>query len=229
MSKRDEREIIAMNLKELLRAKKKTAKQVAEDLKVSYSTFGDWTRARTSPSASQLKDVANYFGTTIGNLTTLASDFMSNTTDAEILDSKMRIQILEDMGIEPDESSFKTITCEYVPRTLPGVDDSIGYTLKDDSMEPEYHKGDIVIARRVKYLNTDGGDYILDEGIENEWLPILRFARVYRCDGGVIITPLKINNEKGYLPEKLTEAEYLKKYRAKYSIIRLIRDYDKIK
>ena len=60
MRKREQREIIAVNLKDLLKSRKITAKQVAKDLNVSYSTFGDWTRARTLPSPNPLKDVADY-------------------------------------------------------------------------------------------------------------------------------------------------------------------------
>ena len=38
---------------------------------------------------------------------------------------------------------------------------------------------------------------------------------------------INIDNEKCYVPERLTEEQYLKKYKNKYSIIRLIRDYTK--
>ena len=160
MRKREQREIIAVNLKDLLKTRKITAKQVANDLNISYSTFGDWTRARTLPSPNQLKDVADYFKVSIANLTTLNEDLISPVSDSEIIDSKIRIAVLE-TSEQFGEETNRTIRWEYIPKFLPGADDSIGIMLNDDSMEPEYHKGDIIIARKVKYLNTNG-DYILE-------------------------------------------------------------------
>ena len=225
MRKREQREIIAVNLKDLLKSRKITAKQVANDLNISYSTFGDWTRARTLPSPNQLKDVADYFKVSIANLTTLNEDLISPVSDSEVLDSKIRIAVLE-TSEQFGEETNRTVRWEYIPKFLPGADDSIGVMLNDDSMEPEYHKGDIIIARKVKYLNTNG-DYILESYDGDEWLPSIQFARVINKGGQVIITPLNIDNEKCYVPERLTEEQYLKKYKNKYSIIRLIRDYTK--
>ena len=95
-----------------------------------------------------------------------------------------------------------------------------------EKLIPLLDKGDIIIARKVKYLNTNG-DYILESYDGDEWLPSIQFARVINKGGQVIITPLNIDNEKCYVPERLTEEQYLKKYKNKYSIIRLIRDYTK--
>ena len=94
MRKREQREIIAVNLKELLKSRKITAKQVAKDLNVSYSTFGDWTRARTTPSPSQLKDVADYFRVSIGNLTSLNEDFSYQVVMLKFLIVKSVYQFL---------------------------------------------------------------------------------------------------------------------------------------
>ena len=78
----------------------------------------------------------------------------------------------------------------------------------------------------INHANTNG-DYILESYDGDEWLPSIQFARVINKGGQVIITPLNIDNEKCYVPERLTEEQYLKKYKNKYSIIRLIRDYTK--
>ena len=225
MRKVEQREIISINLKDLLRSRKLTAKQVASDLNVSYSTFGDWTRGRTSPSASQLKDVADYFKVSIGNLTSLNEDFSTPVSDAEILDSKVRISVLES-AVRDGEEVNRAFRWEYIPKFLVGNEHAIGIMLNDDSMEPEYHKGDIIIARKVKYLNSNK-DYILESYDGDEWIPSYQFARVIQKGNKVLITPLNNDNEKCFVPERLTESEYLKKYKNIYSIIRLIRDYEK--
>ena len=223
MEKREQREIIASNLRNLLKINKLTAIKVAQDLNLSYSTFGDWTRGRTSPNPSQLKAVADYFKISIGNLTSLPDD-AQYVSDSEILDSKVRISINDIQTAIDGEKIYKSIKWEYVPKSLVGKDDCIGIKLNDNSMEPEYHKGDIIIARQVKYLNTNG-DYLLESVGEDEFLPEFRFVRVINKENDIIITPLNIDNESNYLPERLNEIEYMKKYKNKYLIIRLIRDY----
>lgn len=225
MNKREERYVISTNIKALLKANKLTAKEVADDLHISYSTFGDWTRARTAPNASQLKAVADYFKVAIGNLTTLPDNDFGPVSDSEVLDSKVRISI--DDFIEKDGKQVgKSVRWEYIPKHLMGSDDAIGIILRDDSMEPEYHKGDVIIARRVKYLNSTG-DYILESYDGEDWLPNFQFARVINKGSHVLIEPLNNDNEKAIVPVRMTELEYMNKYKNKYSIIRLIRDYTK--
>ncbi len=225
MNKREERFIIATNLKRFLKENKLTAKEVAKDLNISYSTFGDWTRERTAPNASQLKAVADYFKVAIGDLTTLSNDSTRKVSDSEVLDSKVRIHINR-ISETNGEKSYGASLWEYIPRYLIGADDAIGFILNDDSMEPEYHKGDIIIARRIKYLNSTG-DYILESCDGDEWLPSYQFARVINKGSHVLITPLNNDNEKEIVPVRMNEIEYLKKYKSLYSIIRLIRDYEK--
>ena len=225
MNKKEQRLIIAENLRILLKQNNKKRTDVASDLKISYSTVSDWARGRTAPNAGQVKMLADYFKVTIGDITNRSDDYDSRS-DSEILDSKVRVPVLTNVQSTEDGGTTYSTTMEYIDKYLPGSDDCIGFQLNDDSMEPEYHKGDIIIARKVKYLNTNG-DYILESYDGDEWLPSIQFARVINKGGQVIITPLNIDNEKCYVPERLTEEQYLKKYKNKYSIIRLIRDYTK--
>ena len=222
MIKREERQIISDNLKALLSQSKKKRTEVAKDLNVKYSTFCDWVRARTAPDANQVKKLADYFKVSVGEITNRSEEHNS-ISDSEILDSKVRVTIFKTVECADGSTAYDT-DYEYIDKYLPGVQESIGFRLNDDSMEPEYYKGDIIIARKVKYLNSYG-DYILDTNSSSEWFPDLRLVRVIPKGQEVIITPLNIDNEKGLMPERLNEMEYMKKYHSIYSVIRLIRNY----
>ena len=194
MIKREERQIISDNLKALLNQNKKKRTEVANDLNVKYSTFCDWVRARTAPDANQVKELANYFHVSVGEITNRNEDYNS-ISDAEILDSKVRITVFKTVECADGSIAYDT-DYEYIDKYITGSRESIGFRLDDDSMEPEYHKGDIIIARKVKYM-----------------------------DNKVLITPLNNDNEKGYIPERLNQMEYSKKYHNIYAVTRLIRNY----
>ena len=61
MNKKEQRLIIAENLRILLKQNNKKRTDVASDLKISYSTVSDWARGRTAPNAGQVKMLADYF------------------------------------------------------------------------------------------------------------------------------------------------------------------------
>lgn len=224
MNKKEQRLIIAENLKLLLKQNNKKRTDLSSDLNVAYSTVGDWVRGRTAPSAGQVKMLADYFKVTIGDITTRSEDYDSRS-DSEILDSKVRVPILVKSHASNDDSTLiYSTTMEYIDKYLPGSNDCIGFKLSDDSMEPEYHKGDIIIARRINYLRTPG-DYVFVISEDDDWIPEYRLARVIPKGNDNIIYPLNVDNECKYVTEILNEIEYKKKYKAIYSIIRLIRDY----
>lgn len=222
MSKAEERSTIGTNLRRLLNENKVKRTEVAEAIGIKYSTFCDWTRGRTSPDPYQLQKIAEYFKVSIGNLTTLP-DNISNVSDSEILDFKERVAI-ENQKFVDDEVITSSTEWEYIPKYLIHDDDRIGFVINEDSMEPEFCFGDIVIGCRVKYLNTDNY-FILDTASDDEWLPNYRVVKVEHDGNEVIISPLKLNNKFKYMPERLSEQEYMEKYKSKYRIIRHIRDY----
>jgi len=222
MIKREERQIISDNLKALLNQNKKKRTEVANDLNVKYSTFCDWVRARTAPDANQVKELANYFHVSVGEITNRNEDHKS-ISDAEILDSKVRITVFKTVERADGSTAYDT-DYEYIDKYICGSHESIGFRLDDDSMEPEYHKGDIIIARKVKFMDNNA-DYLVDTSSQSEWFPELRLVRVYQKGSKVLIAPLNNDNEKGYIPERLNQMEYSKKYHNIYAVTRLIRNY----
>ena len=222
MNKKEQRLIIADNLTILLKEHNKKRTDVANELGIKYSTFADWVRGRTSPNPGQVKILANYFKVTVGDITNRREDY-DTRSDSEILDSKVRVPVLVQTESLKDGSTVSTTTMEYIDKYLPGSDDCIGFKLNDDSMKPDYHKGDIIIARRINYIRVPG-DYVFTIS-EDDWIPEYRLARVIPKGNENIIYPINVDNECKYTTEILNEVEYKEKYKAIYSIIRLIRDY----
>ena len=134
MIKREERQIISDNLKALLNQNKKKRTEVANDLNVKYSTFCDWVRARTAPDANQVKELANYFHVSVGEITNRNEDYNS-ISDAEILDSKVRITVFKTVECADGSIAYDT-DYEYIDKYICGSRESIGFRLDDDSMEP---------------------------------------------------------------------------------------------
>ena len=101
MNKKEQRLIIAENLRILLKQNNKKRTDVASDLKISYSTVSDWARGRTAPNAGQVKMLADYFKVTIGDITNRSDDYDSRS-DSEILDSKVRVPVLTNVQSTED-------------------------------------------------------------------------------------------------------------------------------
>ena len=123
MNKKEQRLIIAENLKILLKQNNKKRTDLSSDLNVAYSTVGDWVRGRTAPNAGQVKMLADYFKVTIGDITNRSEDYESRS-DSEILDSKVRVPILVKSRASNDDSTLLySTTMEYIDKYLPGSDD----------------------------------------------------------------------------------------------------------
>lgn len=224
MNKKEERFILSENLKRLLKESRISRREIAKAINVEYATFCDWARGRTYPKYNQIKKIADYIKVPISSLTEpRESQLINEVSDYEILENKERIQIIP-IGA-PVFDCKNIVTYEYIPKYLALGENCYGFKIFDNSMEPEYKIGDTVIVKQVNYINSDG-DYLLcdsDESISP--LDMYRFTRVYSNGGDILIAPLNIKNEKGWLSEKMNQAEYKQKYRSIAKVIRVIRDY----
>ena len=92
MNKIENRKILANNLVALLDLKKKTRRNIADDLNISYTKVCDWTRARTYPNNNEIGKLANYFETTIEQITSGNSVINDKTFDTEQATKKKKLQ-----------------------------------------------------------------------------------------------------------------------------------------
>lgn len=62
MSSLGNKEIFSRNLKKYIDISGKDRKDIAKDLKISYSTFTDWINGNSYPRIDRIEKLANYFG-----------------------------------------------------------------------------------------------------------------------------------------------------------------------
>ena len=160
MNKVEMRKVLANNLVALLDYKKISRKNIADDLKLSYTKVCDWTRARTYPSEIELGKLANYLETTVEQLTDGDSLINDNGFEPEQSSKKAKISVIdigsEDWIIHPVD--YEWVSTKYLaPET-----GYLMFDVVDDLMTPKYDIGDTVL---VEFLNNksikEDGDYLV--------------------------------------------------------------------
>lgn len=58
----DNKDVFARNLREYMQIKKKSRREVCDDLGFSYYTFSDWVNGKKYPRMDKVEMLANYFG-----------------------------------------------------------------------------------------------------------------------------------------------------------------------
>ena len=205
MNKVEMRKVLANNLVALLDYKKISRKNIADDLKLSYTKVCDWTRARTYPSEIELGKLANYLETTVEQLTDGDSLINDNGFEPEQSSKKAKISVIdigsEDWIIHPVD--YEWVSTKYLtPET-----GYLMFDVVDDMLSPIYNLGDTVLAQFLdnKPIKSDG-DYLLKLKDYDSWL----FIHVYVKDNGYLVAPLNNNNSKSFLPRFYTKEEFIK-------------------
>ena len=75
------KEVMSNNIRYYLKEKRKTRKQLCQDLNIAYSTFTDWCCARKYPRIDKIELMANYFGIE-------KSDLIEDKSDKERLSER---------------------------------------------------------------------------------------------------------------------------------------------
>ena len=216
MNKIEMRKILANNLIALLDYKKISRKNVADDLKISYTKVCDWTRARTYPSEIELGKLANYLKTTVEQLTDGDSLINDNGFEPEQSSKKAKISVI-DIGSE--EWIIHPVDYEWVStKYLTPETGYLMFDVVDDLMSPKYDIGDTVL---VEFLNNksvkEDGDYLVKLKEFDSWL----FIHIYVKKDGYLVAPLNNNNSKSILPKFYTKKEFTESATQPHKAIRV--------
>lgn len=203
MNKVEMRKILANNLVSLLNYKKISRKNIADDLKLSYTKVCDWTRARTYPNEIELGKLANYLDTTVEQLTNGNSLINDNGFETEEATKKAKISVID---ISSEEWVIHPVDYEWVStKYLKPETGYLIFNIVDDLMAPKYDIGDTVL---VEFLNNksikEDGDYLIKLNEYDSWL----FIHIYVKPDGYLVAPLNNNNSKSILPKFYTKKEF---------------------
>lgn len=203
MNKTEMRTVLANNLVALLEYKKISRKNISDDLKISYTKVCDWTRARTYPNQIELGKLANYFETTVEQLTDGASLISDNGFEPEQSSKKFKVSVID---LSNDEWVLSPVDYEWV--SVKHIKPNTGYLIfnvVDDLLSPKYEIGDTILA---EFLNNrvikEDGDYLVNLKEHDYWL----FIHIYVKKDGFLVAPLNNNNSKSILPKFYTKKEF---------------------
>ncbi|MDO4963006.1 MAG: hypothetical protein Q4E75_02750 [bacterium] len=205
MNKLEMRKIFANNFIALLDLKKKTRKDISDDLKINYAKVCDWSRARTYPNEVELGRLARYFDSTIEQLTNGKAIINENSFDTEQATQKKKVSVID---ISNDEWIIHPVDYEWVSvKHLISGNGYLIFDVADDLMEPKYSKGDTVMVRFLdnKVVKQDGDYLIKFKDYGDNWI----FIHIYVKKDGYLVSPLNNNNSKSLLPKFYTKEEFI--------------------
>lgn len=204
MNKIEARRILANNLVALLDFKKKSRKDLAEELNFSYTKVCDWSRARTYPKADELGKLAFYFDTTVEQLTSGNTVISKENFETEEATKKFKVAVI---NIGTEEWINSAVDYEWVSTKY--LKPNKGYLLFDvcdDLLAPNYSIGDTVMVELLENKNIkEDGDYLLKLKEFDSWL----FIHIYVKKDGYLVAPLNINNSKSIMPKFYTKKEFI--------------------
>ena len=222
------KEILANNIKNLLKMQGFSREMVSEGIGVKYTTFCDWAKGRTYPKMEYIKEIADFFCVTLNGL-------LEENPDYEMCMELYRQEhepkgmftqyfVYEINKLHSTPNDLKLLYSADVPYQWDSENQTfMGLILNDDSMSPEYLKNDIVIVTEQESLSGDG-DYII-QLLKNSGAKTY-FRRIKIIDDSIVIIPLNPLNEIKDVTKYIPINDFKNKYKVLGKIKRHIRDFD---
>lgn len=209
------KQIMADNIKRLLKAKGLNPRQLAIALDFKYTTVNDWVNAKTYPRIDKIEMLANFFNVSKSDLVENKTEEIATTSPVQAIYDQLTpprqakaLTYLEKQLLEQNEDKMKINevseviqlysydyydhpasagTGQYLNDVrverieLPvDIDADFVIPIKGDSMEPDYHDGDLVFIQTSVDLNN---------GV----------IGVFNYNGDAYIKQLVIDKEQAYL------------------------------
>ena len=191
------RKVFAKNLKKYMDIKQVSRYQVAEKLNVSYTTVCSWLSGVTYPGVENMTSLASLFDVTRADLTENL-DATSYNVEKDLVLVPVLGKIPAGMPMEAIEDKYTTDFAQIPAGWLRGGKEYFALQLNGNSMEPEYHDGDIVVFLKTCDFTSGKDCCVMINGQD------ATFKRVYKKDYGILIMPLNVENDSGFSPEPYT-------------------------
>ena len=148
-------------LKELRYMRGVSQQVVANLLNVTKATYSRYESGAFEPNQASLIKLANYFNVTIDYI--IGREVMETN-----INQGVKIPVFHQIRFDVS-GNIITDSKEYTEIFWPIFDheEYFAFSMPDYSMEPELHQNDIIIAKRTKKINSDGGLYIVLIGPNN--------------------------------------------------------------
>lgn len=177
------REVLATNIRRLLKEKNKTQNELAEYVGVSKTTVSEWIAAKKYPRIEKIQAIAEYFDV-----------YRSDITESKVKNQSkaVRIPVLGRViaGI-PIEAIEEIIDYEEITEQMARTGDFFALQVTGDSMEPQMSEGDVVIVRKQEDLDSGQIGIVLVNGDE------ATVKKVIKKENGIMLVPF---NQDKYEP-----------------------------
>lgn len=157
MSSLGNKQVMADNIKRLMKEFNVSQSDICIRLKLKPSTFSDWVNAKTYPRIDKIEMLANYFGVE-------KSDLIEDKNENNL---STRIPVLGTVkaGI-PITAIQEILDYEEISSKMARCGEYFALRIKGDSMEPRMYEGDVVIVKQQNTVDNGQIAIVLVNGDE---------------------------------------------------------------
>lgn len=190
------REVLATNIRRLLKEKNKTQNELAEYVGVSKTTVSEWIAAKKYPRIEKIQAIAECFDV-----------YRSDITESKVKNQSkaVRIPVLGKViaGI-PIEAIEEIIDYEEITEQMARTGDFFALQVTGDSMEPQMSEGDVVIVRKQDDLDSGQIGIVLVNGDE------ATVKKVVKKENGIMLVPFNSDYEPWFYDQYDIETKPVK-------------------
>ena len=204
------RDVFIQNLKDIMKERKVSRRELAEGLNIPYTTLTDWCTGRIFPRVEKINLIADYFNIKKSDLI----EEITEEDDDALYDDVVKIDVFSKINLEKkyqiiDIEKGRPVNCtnydfkideELIPpEWIKNHQSYFGMIMNDNSMDPEIQKDDCIIIKENQTMDKDGFYCVLEKG--NDYATIRKLIRI---NDGIMVMPLNISKDlqpKTYLKD----------------------------
>lgn len=193
--------VLAKNILKFMELKGLTRQELANRLNVKYTTFCDWVQPKHSsyPKTEIINRIAIELGVNFINLIKDGSNLPEEFKIELMLEDNEMIPIIGKVPAgTPTEAIESDYAVNYTPISknwLRGNKKFFALLVDGDSMEDQYHDGDVAIFLKTPTCNSGSHCCVrLPDGN-------VTFKKVTFTNDKIWIEPLNLNNSSGFIPQ----------------------------
>lgn len=200
MNNADSKMILANNIIKFMELKGLTRQELANRLNVKYSTFCDWVQPKHAsyPKTEMINKIAIELGVNFLNLVRDNNPLPDEFKIELMLEDNEMIPVIGKVPAgTPTEAIEDSYAINYTPISknwLRGNKKFFALLVDGDSMESEFHDGDIAIFLKTPVCDSGSNCCVrLPDGN-------VTFKKVTFTQDKIWIEPLNLNNSSGFTP-----------------------------
>ena len=198
MSDLGNKEVFAKNLKKYMDIKNTDRNKLASVTGFSYTTINEWYTATSYPRIDKIEILADYFGISKSDLIEdrpTHSNLKGTIIDRNVVKIPVLGKIPAGIPFEAIEDTYAVDSVEIPVDWLRGGKEYFALKITGDSMEPDYKNDDTVVFLKSSDCTSSQDCCVKVNGED------ATFKRVTLRDNGILLSPLNVDNNTGFVPK----------------------------